>query len=715
MPRAATPVLDGLAREGILFEDATTVAPVTLVAHATVLTGLIPPSHGVRSNGSFRLPDGVTTLAERLHARGFATAAFVGSFVLSHEFGLDRGFDLYDDRLPAQTKDRKFDFAERRAEEVLARAGDWAVAKKDQPFFLWAHVYDPHAPYDPPAPYASRFAERPYDGEIAYVDAQLGKFFDKLRAAGIYDRALIVVTADHGEGLGEHGESTHGLFLYQSTMHVPLIVRPPGGVPAPGRAERRTVGIVDIAPTIVAVAGATWSGPVQGRSLAELIKREPQPPREPLIRNEDDTAPAERKPTPEQLTEIAKRGKEVEYYLENLMPHFSFGWAGLRGYRAGRFKLIRSVHGEFYDLSADPKETDELARQAPGLLAPLSKALDAAAAEAEAAAPSAPGAADNPGLSPRRASASWLSATSRPGPRAPAHSSQGPDPREMLPFFDGIDRAKDLLRSGKSDEGMAILRGLDAKGPPSVAVLDLLGQALMERGRFDEAMTVLDRAKKVDPGDYEVRRRLAEGHYALKHYEAAAAEAREALRLNARNAESRSILGAALARLGRGDEAIASFREAITQRPDEAALYYNLAFALEGAGRAPEAEESYARAVALDPASTPSRLALARLLAARGDAAGARAQLDAAAASSPMIPTSSSCWGSPSRAPEIPRAPWPASTGPWRRIPRGPSSISTAGSSWKPWVAGPRPRTPSGGSCPSGRGTRRPRKRLATT
>src|SRR5262245_43827798 len=309
---AATPVLDGLAREGVLYEDATSVAPVTLVAHATILTGLIPPAHGVRSNGSFRLPAEVTTLAERLHARGFATGAFVGSFVLSHEFGLDQGFDTYDDTLPRQRPDRKFDFAERRAVEVLSRAADWAVAKKDGPFFLWAHVYDPHAPYDPPPPFDRTFADRPYDGEIAYVDSEIGKFLERLRGARILDRALLVVTADHGEGLGEHGESTHGLFLYQSTLHVPLIVRPPGGR-SPGQRVARTIGLVDLAPTILASAGVPWTGPTQGRPLAEVA-------------GEGHTK--------------GEASSVDGYYIENLLPHISFGWAGLRGFRSGNWKLI---------------------------------------------------------------------------------------------------------------------------------------------------------------------------------------------------------------------------------------------------------------------------------------------------------------------------------------------------------------------------------------
>jgi len=613
---AATPALDALAREGFLYEDATSVAPITLVAHATILTGLIPPAHGVRSNGSFRLPAEVTTLAERLRAGGFATGAFVGSFVLSHEFGLDQGFDTYDDALPRQSQDRKFEFAERRAEEVLGRAGDWAVAKKDVPFFLWAHLYDPHAPYDPPPAFAARFAGRPYDGEVAYVDAEIGKFLERLRGAGILDRALIVVTADHGEGLGEHGESTHGLFLYQSTLHVPLIVRPPGaGAAAPvGRGVARTVGLVDVAPTILAVAGVPWSGPTQGRPLAEI-------------------APGGASGG---SAGSGGSGGGAGYYIENLLPRVSFGWAGLRGYRSGSWKLIRSVHTETYDLAADPRESADLTGRSPERTTSLSAALDKAAAEGDSLAPSAH--ADNPGLSAEARERLMALGYVSPGAARTGPIESGPDPREMLPFFDGIDRSKDLLRSGHSDEGIAILRGLDARGPASVAVLDLLGQALMEGGRVDDAMTVLERAKTVDPGDYEVRRRLAEGHYARKEYEAAVVEAREALRLNDRNAESRSILGASLARLGRQGEAIASFQEAIAQRPNEAALHYNLGLALQSAGRVSEASSSYVRAVALDPASVPPRLALARLLSAGGDAKGARAQLEAAAAAAPGDP-----------------------------------------------------------------------------
>jgi choline-sulfatase len=617
---AATPVLDALAREGVLYEDTTSVAPVTLVAHATMLTGLIPPAHGVRSNGSFRLPAEVTTVAERLQGRGFATGAFVGSFVLSHEFGLDQGFDTYDDTLPRQKPGRKFDFAERRAGEVLGRAADWAISKKDRPFFLWAHLYDPHAPYDPPPPFDTSFAERPYDGEIASVDREIGKFLERMRGAGILDRALIIVTADHGEGLGEHGESTHGLFLYQSTLHVPLIVRPPKGSRLPARVNR-PVGLVDIAPTILAAAGMPWTGPTQGHPLAEITPA-----------GGGESAGGSGAPGGAGADGASSAGG---YYIENLMPRISFGWAGIRGYRSGSWKLIRSVHQETYDLATDPKESVDLTGGHAERVASLASSLDRAASEGEALAPAG---ADNPGLSAEARERLMALGYVAPGATRTGPIESGPDPREMLPFFDGIDKSKDLLRSGRSDEGIALLRGLDARGPASIAVLNLLGQALMERGRIDEAMTVLARAKAVDPGDYEVRRRLAEGHYARKEYDAAVAEAREALRLNDRNAESRSILGASLARLGRQDEAIASFKEAIAQRPDEAALHYNLGLALESAGRGAEASSSYERAADLDPASTPPRLALARLLVAGGDAEGARAQLEAAAAASPDDP-----------------------------------------------------------------------------
>ena len=604
---ARTPAIDALARESVLYLDASTVAPVTLVAHATILTGLTPPAHGVRTNGSFRLPGDVVTLAERLSGLGWSAGAFVGAFVLHHEFGLDQGFGTYDDVMPRPEAGRKFDYQERRAGEVLARAGAWALERKGAPFFLWAHVFDPHAPYDPPAPFNAQFADRPYEGEIAYVDAELGRFFSRLREGGILDRALVIVASDHGEALGEHGESTHGLLLYQGTMRVPLIVRPPGGLNAPSRIAE-PVGLIDVAPTVLASLGEFSPEAFEGNPLPGL---------------------------PWAASGTARRPDPPEYYLENLMPRFSFGWAELTGYRQGTKKIVSSRRTELFDLARDPGEVTDLSAADGAGAALMGARLQEARRSAEAR---RTGEAANPDLSvearEKLLALGYISGAVTE--RAP--DSTAPDPRDRLAYFAGIERAKDLLRAGDAEAGIEELRALDRSGPASLAVLNLLGQALMERGRIEPALEVLERARSLDPRDYEIRRRLAEARYAMGEYERAVAEAREALRLNDRNAESRSVLGASLARLGRHDEAVAAFREAAAQRPEEPALAYNLGLALEEAGRTAEAESAFAAAARLDPSSAAARIALGRLSSARGDRAAAVRWLDEAVAIEPDDP-----------------------------------------------------------------------------
>ncbi|HKB17098.1 MAG TPA: sulfatase, partial [Planctomycetota bacterium] len=242
-PYAETPNLDALARAGARFAEAYTPVPYTLPAHASLLTGTLPPRHGVRDNGRQSLPDSATTLAEWLAARGFATGAFVGAFPLERRFGLSQGFGVYDDELGAPGD--AFSIAERRGEEVVSRALRW-IGGSAEPFFAWVHLFDPHAPYAAPAPFGARFAARPYDGEVAYADACLGRLVEGLGTRR--ERTLLVVTADHGESLGEHGEATHGLTLYEPAVHVPLLLAWPGRIAA-GLLPKERASLIDLFPT----------------------------------------------------------------------------------------------------------------------------------------------------------------------------------------------------------------------------------------------------------------------------------------------------------------------------------------------------------------------------------------------------------------------------------------------------------------------------------
>ncbi len=331
-----TPTLDALAAGGVRFADAVTTVPVTLPAHATIMTGDYPPVHGVRNNGSYRLLERYDTLAERLQAEGCATAAFIATFVLDKRYGLDQGFDLYDDdvtlkyRTPGGLDPSN---PQRPANVVIDSAIEWLgrhqETRSGQPFFMWIHLFDPHTPYTPPEPFRTRYASAPYDGEVAFTDQQVGRFLDSLRECQLIDKTVIVAVGDHGEGLGDHGEREHGLLVYESTMRVPLVFYGPVVIPAGRVVNDRVVSTVDVAPTIRDLLGLEV-GDGNGLSLLRA------------------TSPSDR-----------------AVYVESLYPKLKHGWSPLYGLRRHQDKYIAAPTPEYYDLITDPGEARDLLAQRP--------------------------------------------------------------------------------------------------------------------------------------------------------------------------------------------------------------------------------------------------------------------------------------------------------------------------------------------------------------
>ncbi len=343
--QVATPNLDWLARTGELFEQATTAAPLTLPAHCSLFTARYPPGHGVRDNNGFVLATNQATLAEILRARRFRTGAFPSSIVLDRRFGLNRGFDTYADDFDVKRGNGMDpDSLRRPAPETVDRAIRWLSASAGSPFFAWIHFYDAHAPYDPPEPYATRYRGRPYDGSIAFMDAQIGRLIDWLSERALLDRTVIVVLADHGESLGEHGEWTHALRLYESVVHVPLIVRAPT-LRASGRRIRAAVRSVDVMPTVLSLLGIAPPPGIDGVSLVPL-----------LTGASDDLG--------------------LEAYAETLYPKLRLGLNGGRTIRAGRLKLIEQDRMELYDVITDPREAHDLSVSYPAIVERLKERLD---------------------------------------------------------------------------------------------------------------------------------------------------------------------------------------------------------------------------------------------------------------------------------------------------------------------------------------------------
>ncbi|MGH7150835.1 MAG: sulfatase, partial [Planctomycetota bacterium] len=329
-PRARTPVLDDLAGRGVRFETALASAPVTLPSHATILTGLDPPHHGVRDNGLFALGGDQVTLAEILAGAGYETAAVVAAFVLDARYGLAQGFATYDDRM-VPLEGASAAIAQRPANQVTDAALAWLDRRTDTgPFFLWVHYFDPHMPYEPPPPFGGATPEDRYDGEIAFVDAELGRLLRGLDGRGLGERTLLVFTSDHGEGLGEHGERTHSLLLYDSTMLVPLLFVPPGERGRGRVFDDRAAGGIDVLPTALDLLGLPVPGGLDGESLA-------RPPRDP----------------------------DRPLYLETFAPLHTCGWSPLHALRRLRDKFIEAPVPEYYDLRSDPWESRNLFPQAP--------------------------------------------------------------------------------------------------------------------------------------------------------------------------------------------------------------------------------------------------------------------------------------------------------------------------------------------------------------
>ena len=393
------PHLERLAREGVVFDQATSVAPLTLPAHTSLFTGLLPPAHAVRDNADAALGGSHTTLAETLRARGFRTGAFVGSVVLAPDRGLAQGFDQYrgvggDSRTP--------EARQRPANAVMDDALAWLDSIGDSRFFLWTHLYDPHRPYSPPEPYNTIYGHNPYVGEIAFADAQIGRLLQALEARHLLDRTVVIVTADHGESLGEHGERDHGIFIYENVLRVPLIVRAPGLSPA---RVGDVVGLTDVMPTVLDLLGVS-SPAMDGVSLVNLLRG-------------------------------GQRRLDRPAYAESLYPE-RLGWSPLWALRDGRFKFIDAPRPELYDLEDDPFEERNLYDAQRAVAAAMAGRL-AAIIQSHGATPAA---AQRPGAPPElQARLGALGYVSSAITRTASEGSPLPDPKDCVGYETGAASA----------------------------------------------------------------------------------------------------------------------------------------------------------------------------------------------------------------------------------------------------------------------------------
>jgi len=585
-----TPHLDRLARGGANFTRARTSVPLTLPAHASIMTGNYPPVHGVRDNGTYRLPEEQLTLAEVLDRQGYETAAFIGAFVLDRDFGIAQGFDVYDEGNWGTAGVLENLAAERSADTVRDAFASWLKGRPAEgPFFAWIHLYDPHAPYVPPEPFRKRYAKNPYAGEIAYTDTVVGKIVEDLESRKLLESTLIAVVGDHGEGLGEHGEQTHSLLIYNSTIHVPMLLYSPRLIPSGKKVDHLT-RTIDLAPTILDYLGVSQTVG-QGTSLRPLI-------------------------------EGKKPGKEIVAYSESLYPSLNLGWGELRGLETGRYRFILAPRPELYDLTEDPGERENRIDSNPEMgdrlerdLATLMDSIGVSEGQSRQAVDAR--------TEEMLRSLGYVSTSHSPPPGEAAKA----DPKDRMGLWSSIELGLSFFNQGDYSGALDIFKRALAEDEDIPILYDHIGWSHIQLNQYDVAERVYRKAidhgfdsadlranlgliyyrwGEFEKAEQELRialeleersvlahYRLADVYRATKNYPKAVEHYRRVLEINPGYVWAFNGLGMALAMEGKNEEALAAFRDVVRIEPEMAPGYLNLAIHLERMQRFPEALETY--------------------------------------------------------------------------------------------------------------------------
>ncbi len=608
-PQIETPNIDHLAQSGARFARAYTPVPITLPAHTALFTGSLPMATGMHDFSGNRVPSTAITLAKVLRDRGYTTAAFVGSAVLDSRFGLNQGFETYFDHFNFTPLDEaSLDRVERPGDQVMDEALSWLKLHPRPPFFLWVHLYDPHFPYTPPEPYASRYRTHPYDGEIAFDDAQVGRLAAFLKDQGLFDRALVVLAGDHGEGLGEHQEKTHGFFIYNSTLHVPLIIRIPGVAP---RVVEDPVSLIDVMPTVLQALQIPVPASVEGHGLLGPILGRPLP-------------------APEEL------------YAETYLPLLHFAWSQLRSLESGDWKYVDAPRPELYDLRADPGELKNLypTRQALGhemrdrlysLIRRFTPRIPRTREESEKEL-------TDPALLERLKSLGYAAVSA--GTFADASGKELPDPKERVQVYELVSEALADGQHGRYEESLRKLGEAQKLEPSSLPIRYLtaldyfrlkdypraveafestlkldpkfslatfyLGLAQLEMGNLDGAAQSLERALALDPTNFSAAYNLGALDVKRNRIDAGLAEFKRAVEINPNYARAFEALGELYLYRRQNQEAAQALERAVELVPNFPKAHYNLGRAYQALGRLADAQREFDRAKALRPAGAPA-------------------------------------------------------------------------------------------------------------
>jgi arylsulfatase A-like enzyme/Tfp pilus assembly protein PilF len=624
-PNIETPNLDRLADDGVVFEQAESVAPLTLPAHSSIFTGLFPPSHGVRDNGGFYLDENSVVLAEILRDSGLRTGGFVGSFVLDSKWGIAQGFDTYfDDFDLRKSSGRSPGEIERPASEVADATLTWLDEAPQARFFSWVHFYDPHSPYKPPEPWASRYPNRPYVGEIAYTDSQVGRLLNWLDENDRADDTVVIVMGDHGESLGEHGESGHGFFVYEGATRVPFIIR----APFESMRNRRVatpVRSVDVLPTALELLGFEPTRPSDGTSLVPLLTGDAQ-------------------------------SMQLACYSEAVYPRYHFGWSDLTALRVGNMKYIAAPRPELYDLAVDPDEVRNLYHERSDITERLSAQLRELESGWNDAAPARRMEEIDPDTRARLAALGYLGnfvATDNES----VERSELADPKDKIHLYNMMARAREAsLHDNDSEAAIKALEGVLAEDPSVIDAWVTLGTEQRRIGRIDESIQSYKKSLELKPDSELAVINLAHSYRAAGADEEAILGFQQFLKLDPRNEQIHYELAQMLIDHNRLDEAERHLEEAIGLAPEMAAAqnargvialqrsdpgsaerlisealaikpdvrlaHFNLAIIAEGRGDARTAERLYRKELELYPESYKVEFNLGRLLGAVGDRPG---------------------------------------------------------------------------------------------
>jgi arylsulfatase A-like enzyme/predicted Zn-dependent protease len=582
--RIETPTLDALAARGVKFENCMSQTPLTLPSHSTLFTGTLPLFHGVRDNGGFILPQELTTMAEVFKADGYSTAAFIGAYVLDSKWGLNQGFDYYFDRFDLSKFEKiSLGSVQRPANEVLDEALKWLGQNKDKKFFAWIHLYDPHTPYEPPSPFAEKYEKNPYLGEIAFADSQLARLGPFLEQDGLRQSTFLVIAGDHGESLGEHRESTHGFFIYQESLHVPLIFVTP--FPAlQGRSAPALVSLVDVMPTVLEMAGLPVPPQVQGESLVPFLFHPEN--------NPDRYA-----------------------YSETYYPRYHYGWSELKSYQNLKYKLIIAPQKELYDLTTDADEMRDLASAETDVLARLDSAAEDFIARRSQNAHQIDFRKIDPETREKLAALGYI------GSFTDSKKLEGKplaNPKEKILVFNELSRAREMGMNGQVDEAVGVIRGIIATDPDIGDAYFSIGNIYFKARRFKEAIPYFEEALARKPDDSFCVMNIANSYVNMGKPGDGESFVIDYLKKGFSDPQLYFLLGTLTFLQKKYDDALKYYDECLSYNSDLAAAHNAMAAIYIVRDDLPSAEKHIASALAIDPKLSNLNYNRAELLEKQG-------------------------------------------------------------------------------------------------